>query len=188
MEEERSEFLSRPSREAGTALVVVLMAIVILLPPTLVLATLAMRWQRQSIDLRDTASEELAAQAFFDEARARLAGDESDIAPGEARPFSPRPIEGIEAQARVSRSEDVVLSLDGRVLDGFAASKVDLDLTGRDAEGREVYQYRKLEVYLVEVEVSRRASLLSVRLTGILARLPDGSIETLGVVQKRAGD
>jgi hypothetical protein len=186
MEEERPALLTRRRREEGTALVVVLMAIVILLPPTFVLATLALRWQRQAIDLRDTVSEELTAQAYFEEARARLAGDEFDIAPGEGRPFEPRSIEGVEAQARVSRSEDVVLSLDGQIFEGHAADEVDLERTGTDAEGREVYQYRKLEIYVVEVEVSRRASLIPVRLTGILARLPDGSFETLGLVQERA--
>jgi hypothetical protein len=188
MEEERPRLLSSRSGESGTALVVVLMAIVILLPPTLVLATLALRWQRQSIDLRDRASEELAAQAFFEEARARLAGGELDIAPGEGRPFAPRPIEGVEARVRVSRSEDVVLSLEGRILEGVAAERVDPEQTGTDAEGREVYQYRRLEVYLVEAEASRRRSLLPVRLTGVLARLPDGQFETLGVVRKRAGN
>jgi hypothetical protein len=80
-----------------------------------------------------------------------------------------------------------VLSLDGQILEGLAAEKIDLEQTGTDAEGREIYQYCKLAVYLVEVEVSRRASLPPVRLTGILARLPDGSFETLVVVQRRVG-
>ena len=48
---------SRVLNSHGAALVVVLLAIAVLLPPTLVLATLALKWQRQSLDYRDTISE-----------------------------------------------------------------------------------------------------------------------------------
>ena len=55
---EKKHFLSR---EEGAALVTVLVAIIVLLPPTIVLASLALRWQRQSIDFRDRIAQELAA-------------------------------------------------------------------------------------------------------------------------------
>ncbi|MGH9323411.1 MAG: hypothetical protein ACRD3V_26450 [Vicinamibacteria bacterium] len=184
MEKERSGFLS-PSRENGAALVVVLLAIAILLPPTLVLASLAVRWQRQSIDFRDSLGEELAARGAFEQARARLSGDGLDLSPNEGTSFVPRPVEGLLTSVRVSRSEDVVLTLDGRVLEGIAARSADLTLMGTDPEGRAVYQYRKVEIYLVEVNVSRRPSLAPVQLYGVLGRLPDGNLQVLGLTRKR---
>jgi hypothetical protein len=184
MEENRAR---RPliRAEDGAALVVVLMAIAVLLPPTLVLATLALRWQRQSIDFRDRMSQELGAQAVLEEARARIYSDDFDLPEGEGRTFEPRPIEGLTAAVRVSRADDVVLTLDGRVLRGIAAGRVDLEAMGVDPEGRMVYQFRKVEIYLVDVHVSRRPSLPAVRLYGVLGVLPDGSVQTLGVTLSR---
>ncbi len=173
------------SREDGAALVTVLVAIIVLLPPTILLATLALRWQRQSIDYRDRIAQELAAGGVLEEARARLSGDGIDLAPNEGTTFVPRDNDGIDSGVRVSRTEDVVLSLDGRLLEGLAASSADLNATGTDAEGRVVYQFRKVEIYLVEIDVSRRASLPPVKLYGILARLPDGSLQTLGLTRRR---
>ena len=61
------------SGERGAALIVVLVAIVVMLPPTLVLTSLAIRWQRQALDYRDTVAEEFVAEAGFEEARNRIA-------------------------------------------------------------------------------------------------------------------
>ena len=77
------------------------------------------------------------------------------------------------------------LTLNGRVLSGAAAERADLEQTGTDPEGRVVYQYRKLEVYVVEVEVKTRPTLRAVKLEGVVARLPDGSLQTLGVKTTR---
>jgi len=173
------------SREEGTALVTVLIAIIVLLPPTIILATLALRWQRQSIDFRDRIAQELAAEGVLEEARARLSGSGIDLPPNEGTTFVPRRIDGVDSTVRVSRAEDLVLTLDGRLLEGLAATSADLEQTGTDAEGRVVYQFRKVEVYLVEIDVSRRASIPPLKLYGILARLPDGSLQTLGLTRRR---
>ncbi len=173
------------SREEGAALVTVLVAIIVLLPPTILLATLALRWQRQSVDFRDRIAQELAAEGVLEEARARLSGDGIELAPNEDATFVPRENGGIAAGVRVSRTEDVVLSIDGRLLEGPAAASADLKATGTDAEGRVVYQFRKVEVYLVEIDVSRRASLPPLKLYGVLAKLPDGSLQTLGLTRRR---
>jgi len=175
-------------RQDGVALVVVLMAIVILLPPTLVLATLALHWQRQSIDFRDTFSEELAARAALGESQGRLALGSIEMEPRESRSFDPQPIEGIQTHVRISRSEDVVLTAAGQILEGIDSQGLDVEQTGTDPEGRVVYQYRRLEIYLVEVDSSRRPSLAPVRLYGILARLPEGTIRVLGVSLDRRFD
>jgi hypothetical protein len=172
-------------REQGAALVTVLVAIIVLLPPTIILATLALRWQKQAVDFRDRIAQELAAEGVFEQARARLAGDGIDIAPNQGTSFVPRPIQGLVSKVRISRAEDVVLTLDGRVLEGAAATGVDLEQTGTDAEGRVVYQFRKVEVYLVEVDVSRRPSIPPLKLFGVLGKLPDGTLQTLGLTRRR---
>jgi hypothetical protein len=170
--------------EEGAAVATVLVAIVVLLPPTILLASLALRWQRQSIDFRDRISQELLAEGALEEARARLSGAEIDLAPDEGTTFVPRSARDAESHVRISRASDVVLTLDGRLLEGLAAGSVDLEQTGVDAEGRVVYQFRKIEVYLVEIDVSRRASLPPLKLYGILGKLPDGSLQTLGLTRR----
>ena len=54
-----------------------------------------------------------------------------------------------------------------------------------DSEGRRVRLYVKFEVYLVEVKVSARPSLATVRLRGALARFDDGTISALGLEVER---
>ena len=171
--------------ERGSALVVVLSAILVMLPPTRILAKMAIRWQRQSLDYRDTLDEEFVAQAGFEEARNRLAADGMNLSPNEGTSFRMRGFESHNTSARVARQDDVVLSQDGRVITGAAASEVDLEAAGVDAEGRFVYRYRKLEIYVVQIDVSRRPTLPAIRLYGVVARLPDDSLETLGVTVKR---
>lgn len=170
---------SRALNERGAALIVVLLAIAVLLPPTLVLASLALKWQRQSLDYRDTISEEFIAHAGFEEARNRVTADGLGLAPNEASTFVVD-VEDQRASVRVDRVADIVLSQDGRVLEDAAAERADLELTGVDAEGRVVYQFKRLEIYVVRVDVSRRPNLFAVRVYGVLAKLPDGSIQVLG--------
>ena len=171
---------SRVLNARGAALIVVLLAIAVLLPPTLVLASLALKWQRQSLDYRDTISEEFIAHAGFEEARNRVTADGLGLSPNEASAFVVDEIGDHRANVRVARTADIVLSQDGRVLEGTAAQRADLELTGVDAEGRVVYQFKRLEIYVVRVDVSRRPTLPEVRVYGVLAKLPDSSIEVLG--------
>ena len=176
---------SRVLSSRGAALVVVLIAIAVLLPPTLLLATLALKWQRQSLDYRDTISEEFIAHAGFEEARNRVAADGLGLAPNEGSSFVVDHLGDLRASVRVDREADIVLTQNARILEGAAAERADLELTGVDAEGRVVYQFKKLEIYVVQVDVSRRPTLPSVRVYGVLAKLPGGSIEILGTSSAR---
>lgn len=178
MEEDR--VLSRLRNQDGVALVLVLLAIVVLLPLTLVLSSFAIQWQRQSLDYRDTISEEFAAHSGFEEARNRIAADGLDLEPNQGSAFVVEELEEFTASVRVSREADVVLTQTGHILDDLAGRKADLERTGVDAEGRIVYQFRKLEIFVVQVDVSRRPTLPAVRLQGVIAVLPDNSIQTLG--------
>ena len=158
-----------------------LLAIAVLLPPTIVLATLALTWQRQSLDFRDTIAEEFVAHAGFEQARARVAADGMKLAPNEGSSFVVEEMSEMVADVRVAREEDIVLTQGGSVLVGAAAERADLELTGVDAEGRVVYQFKKIEIYVVQVDVARRPTLPAVRLHGVLGKLPGGGIEVLGL-------
>ena len=177
---EKDRVLSRTRNERGVALVLVLLAIVVLLPLTLVLSSFAIQWQRQSLDYRDMISEEFAGQSGFEEARNRVAANGLDLEPNQASTFLVEELAEFGTRVRVSREADIVLSQTGHILDPLAAGDADLALTGVDAEGRVVYQFRKLEIYVVQVDVSRRPSLPAVRLRGVLAKLPENTIQTLG--------
>jgi hypothetical protein len=168
------------SREEGAALVTVLVAIIVLLPPTILLAGLALRWQRQSIDYRDRIAQELAAEGAR-RGQARLSAGRVDP-PEREGTFVPRDNDG--RRFRRARVPGRGRGPHGRLLEGLADG-VDLEATGTDPEGRVVYQFRKLEIYLVEIDVSRRASLPPVKLYGVLAKLPDGSLQTLGLTRRR---
>jgi hypothetical protein len=170
----------KPRDEGGAALIVVLLAIVVLLPLTLVLAKFALEWQRQSLDYRDTISEEFGAHAGFEHARDRIAANGLELEPDQGRSFVVEELAELGIRVRVSREADVVVSHTGSVLDKASAQSADLELTGVDAEGRVVYQFRKLEIYVVRVDVSRRPTLAAVRLYGIVAKLPDDTVEILG--------
>ena len=68
---------------------------------------------------------------------------------------------------------------------GPDAENADLELTGPDAEGRIVYQFKKVEIYVVRVDVSRRPTLPGVRLYGVLGKQPEGGVQVLGVKVSR---
>jgi hypothetical protein len=180
---------SQREPECGAAILIVLVAIVVLVPPTLVLTSLAFRWQRQAIDFRDVVAAEEVARAGFEKSLQRLSGDELNLAPGQASVFVSELPDGIRASVRIERQQDIVLTLSGRVLSGIESGRVDLQRMGVDQEGRAVYQYRQLEVYLVRSEVRRRPTLPVVRVLGVVAELPDdGGLEVLGVDVRRVYD
>jgi len=81
----------------------------------------------------------------------------------------------------IRRQRDAVLSLSGRVLEPSEAADADLEAIALDADGRQVRLYIKLEVYLVDVDVSARPSLIGVRLRGVLIRREDGTVSPAGL-------
>ena len=172
--------------ERGTALVVVLVAIVVLLPPTLILMRLSLRWQRQSLDFRDTIADEFHAEAGFDHARGRVADGGAGLAPGESTSFVVEGDSGVGAVVRIERSTDVVLDRAGTIYESSDTGRIDVSAVEVDADGRFVYRFRPLEIFVVEVEVARRPTLPATRLRGVLARLPEGRVETLGVTLSRS--
>ena len=167
--------------EAGSALLVVLVALLLLLPLSLILARMVGMWQRQSAEFRDLMAMEYAAEAGFADATTRLAARQIDLSPDESRSFAVYDLGGLSASVRVSRQPDVVLALDGSVLEGIEAKKVDLSSVGLDPDLRRVRRFRRLEVYLVEVRVSARPSLADVRLRGVLVRPQGGQLLQGGV-------
>jgi hypothetical protein len=185
MEKERARLLSRPDGESGIALVVVLVAIVILLPTTLVLMRFVFQRQQQSMDFRDMTALEFAAEAGFERARLSVADERNGLSPFEGRSQVLSDYPELHVATRVERQQDIVLTQTGTVVEGIRAGEADLSQTGVDAEGRLVYQNRLLEIYLIRVEVRKRASLAGVRRRGVVARLPDGTLQTLGASSTR---
>lgn len=177
--------MRKRQNEEGSALFVVLIALMVLLPLTLILAGMVLRWQHQSARFRDLTGLEYVARAGWSDAANRVAGRDVSLQPSEATSFELYDIGGYTARVRVSRDPDVVLTLNGQVLEGLEASKVDLKQTSLDPDMRRVRRFRLLEVYLVEVRVSARSSLESVRLRGILVRPDRGELSQTGMVLER---
>jgi hypothetical protein len=179
MEKESLGMVSRS--ETGSALTIVLIAILILLPLTLILTGMILKWQRQSAEFRDGLAMEYAARAGLAEAFNRISSRRFSLESGKSTGFEMKDTGDFVAQVRVERKPDVVLSLDGRVLRGIEASNVDLSQTATDPDLRRVRLYRMLEVYLVEARTSSRPGWVSARSRAILLRPDDGPLRQVGL-------
>lgn len=186
MEEKRARVLTRLRSVRGSALIVVLLAIVVLLPSTLVLTSFVLRRQQRSMDYRDITTSEFAARAGLEQALVLVSDPDWSLSPGDARPV------GLEAWreqtrpvVRIERRDDVVLRQDGTVLSSEDVKDADLNVAGVDPDGRRVFRYRKVQIYLVRIDVHRRPTLPAVRLYGVLAKLPNGSVQILGMSTQR---
>ena len=167
--------------ERGSALVMVLLMLLVLLPLTLILGRLVMQWQRGATQFVSFAEQEYAARAGFEDALKRLGLNEFDLGVDESTEFKLDGIGAHGARVKVSREADAVLSLEGRVLEGIEATRADLDRTGWDHDLRRVYQFRKLEICRVEVIVPGPRSLAGVRLWGVVVRAPNGPWQRAGL-------
>ena len=171
--------------EKGSALVIVLVTMMLFLPLAIILTAMVLNWQRQSVNFRDLLSQESAARAGFELAMLRLGRAEIEIDQGKSSTFPLSGLGGPGAQVRIRRQADAVLSLSGRFLEPGEAAEVDLEAVALDADGRQVRLYMKLEVYMVQVSVASRPSLIKVRLRGVLIRLDDGTISPVGLDVER---
>ncbi len=167
--------------EKGSALAIVLVALLILTPLMLILSAMVLRWQRQATELRDLMGMEYAARAGFVSAANQLNLGNIDTEVGATTPLELTGLRDFTTKAQISRDPDVVLSLDGQVLEGLDARQVDLEQTAIDPDMRRVRRFRRLEVYLVDVLVTQRPSIPGVRLQGILIRTDDGELRQIGI-------
>jgi hypothetical protein len=126
----------------------------------------------------------LAVQAAFDRTADRLRAGELRLSPGQSESLDGSGAGVYPVKGAVTRRPDAVLTLAGSVLPADHPG-VDLRQVGIDGEGRLVYQFRRLEIYLVELEAGV-APLPAMRLLGVLARLPDGRVVPLGSRYDRA--
>ena len=167
--------------EKGSALVIVLVALLILTPLMLILSAMVIKWQRQAVELRDLVGMEYAARAGFVSAANQLYIGHIDTQMGGTTSLELTGLEDFATKAQIVRDPDVVLTLDGQVLEGLDASRVDLEQTAIDPDLRRVRRFRRLEVYLVDVLVTQRPSIPGVRLQGILIRTDDGEVRQIGI-------
>jgi hypothetical protein len=181
---EKRDFLAGNRGRKGSAMIVVLLAMMVLLPLALTLLLMVSSRLQASVDYRDQVAGEAAARAGFEEAAARLATGEAALSPGEAFAFETE-IDALTVEVRLSREPDAFLTLSGALLGRLETGEVDLSLASYDAEGRRVFLYRKLEIYLVESTVHGRPALPAVRLLGVLGRQQDGSLAPVGLTIER---
>ena len=167
--------------ERGSALVVVLLMLLVLLPLSLILARLVMQWQSRATQFTSFVEQEYAARAGFEDALRQLGMNELKLGLDESTEFQLEGFEGHGARVKVSREADAVLSLEGRILEGVEATKADLDQIGVDPDLRRVYKFRKLQVCRVEVIVPGPRSFAGVRLWGVVVRAPNGPWQRAGL-------
>lgn len=168
-------------KDSGSALVVVLVALLIMTPLMLILSAMVLQWQQQAAELRDLMVLEYAARAGFVSVANQLHMSTTDIPIDSTVTLELPELGEFPTHTQVSREPDVVLTLDGRVLVGLDARRVDLGATAIDPDLRRVRRFRRLEVYLVEVFVSQPPSIKGVRLRGILIRTDEGEICQIGL-------
>jgi hypothetical protein len=172
-------------REEGSALAVVLVALMVLLPLTLILSGMVVRWQKQAAEFRDLLAMEYAARAGLEEVANRIRAGSIDIQPDKTTDLELTDLGDYGARVRVSRTQDTVLAMSGEFLDEAEATEVDLSQTATDPDMRKVRLYRRLEVFLVEVRVSVRPGLAGIKLWGTLIRSDDGKLRQAGIQVRR---
>jgi hypothetical protein len=173
--------LGRP-QERGAALLLVLIALVALMPMALFLSDFAWRRQRQVNTRTQNVGGQAAVRGALELAMARIqSGRIHLLGPDQSERFELEEPAVRPVRVRVSRQDDAVLALEGRVLTPEEAAQVDADELGIDGLGRVVRQYRRLEVYLVEAESPARHPFGAVRLLAAVARLDTGEVVCVGV-------
>ena len=159
----------------------VMLMLLLILPLSLILGRLVMQWQRGATQFTSFVELEYAARAGFEDALRRLGMNDLKLGLDESTEFQLERLEGHGARVTVSREADVVLSLEGHILEGIEATKADLDQIGVDPDLRRVYKFRKLEVCRVEVIVPGPRSFAGVRLWGVVVRAPNGLWQRAGL-------
>ena len=92
---------------------------------------------------------------------------------------------GEAVTVRIEREGDRIVARDGRILAPLEASRVNVAQIAIDAEGRRVFEYRKIAVYRVDAIVPPRDGVPGVRLRAVLVRKPDGDLAQAGVRLER---
>jgi hypothetical protein len=159
--------------ERGASLLLVIVALAALMPVALVLSDLVLMRQRQVMGFQQNLGGQAAARGALDMAMSRLRAHQVALEWGQSTEFTlettPRPV-----RVRVVRQPDVVIALDGTVLDHDEAEDLDTQAFGIDTgTGGLVHRYRRLEVYLVEAECAARYPVAAVRLLAVVGRVED---------------
>lgn len=174
---------SVPSSERGSAVMIVVVFLLALMPLAIIVMAVSQQWQRGAVRFRDLSACEYAAEAGIADARHRLAGKRFRLAPDETTRFEVE-VAGRDVRVRADRLSDEVLSLDGEMLATPERSRADLDATGMTGSRRLVYQFRRIEVYLVTAEVYLGAHD-AVRAYGVFIREPNGAVQRVGTHLER---
>lgn len=173
------------SGERGSALIVVLVALLILTPLALVLSTLSMKYQRDTTTFRDTLRARYAVRGGLDMALGRLRS-EPRMSVGNERGFELTESVPLPVSVRMTREADVVVGLEGKLLRARDVSGLDLGAIGFDAERRQFRRYRPLELYVVQAETPGSLGNPAIRLVASVAKTDDGELIVLGTRYDKA--
>ena len=121
--------------EGGFVILLVLTALLSLLALAALVYAPVMKRQKQSVAIRETLSREYAARAGYEEARNRMELPTFRLGVHETA-FFEKDIDGSTTAVRIRRQPDVVLTFDGRVLEGIECQTADLGATAMDANLR----------------------------------------------------
>jgi hypothetical protein len=177
--------VTRRTSERGAALIVVLLALAALLPIALGLSELVFRRQRQVARWQGASAGRLAVVGALESVRLRVSSRGVRLEPGESGTWKLRGVGPRGVRVRLRREEDVAVRLDGHVV---PAREADLAARVIDSDGDSFCPWRRVEVYLVELEAEGTAGNPAMRLLGGIGRLEDGSTLTLGYrIDRRGG-
>ncbi len=166
--------------ETGSALIVVLVALLVLTPLALLVSTLATSYQRRTYVFRDSLRSRYALRGGLDIALGRLRTLEPPLALGSQQRFELAEPDSLAVSVRVDRDSDAAVGIDGRVLRGRELSGVDLASVGIDGERRSARLYQALQLYVVQAETAGSASSPGMRLVASVAKTEDGEMLVLG--------
>lgn len=166
--------------ESGSALIVVLVALLVLTPLALLVSTLATSYQRRSSDFRDSLRSRYAVRGGLEIALGRLRTLEPPIPLGDEQRFELAEADSLPVSVRMRRDSDAAVGIDGRVLRGRELSGVDVGSTGIDGERRVSRRYQPLQLYVVQAEIAGSPSSPGMRLVASVARTEDGEMLVLG--------
>ena len=168
------------SRESGSALIVVLVALMVLTPLALLLSTLSTSYQRRTTAFRDGLRSRYAVRGALDVALAGLRTADPPLTVGNEQRFELAETPALPVTVRVTRDPDSVVGIDGRVLRGRDVAALELGAIGIDGERRQFRRYRPLEVYVVQAETPGSVGNPGIRLVASVARMEDGELLILG--------
>jgi hypothetical protein len=168
--------MSARGGERGTALVMVLVALLVLTPLATAAWVVATAHLRRSTASRDVVRARYAVHGGLEIALAKLRKPE-DLPPDTLRMALPAPDNVI---VKIVPGGTVIVGLDGKLRSAEGASQELLKLVAIDPERRRYRSYVSLQTWVVECVSRSSTAAGAVRLVAVVAKTEDGAVHVLG--------